>query len=44
VLRVLSSNCLWRTVSGIRLNASFSHHSLRPGRLAFVAQSGAMSG
>lgn len=42
VLRVLGPNCLGLMVPGIGLNASFSHLSPRPGRLAFVAQSGAI--
>jgi acetyltransferase len=42
LLRIIGPNCLGIMVPGIRLNASFSHIDPRPGRLAFVAQSGAI--
>ena len=40
-LRIVGPNCLGILVPGIGLNASFAHLSPRPGRLAFVTQSGA---
>ena len=40
-LRIIGPNCLGILVPGIGLNASFAHLSPRPGRLAFVTQSGA---
>jgi acetyltransferase len=42
LLRIIGPNCLGVMVPGIRLNASFSHIDPIPGRLAFVAQSGAI--
>ena len=42
LLRIIGPNCLGLLAPGIGLNASFSHISSRPGRLAFVAQSGAV--
>ncbi len=41
-LRVVGPNCLGILVPGIGLNASFSHVNAKPGKLAFVAQSGAI--
>jgi len=40
-LRIVGPNCLGILVPGIGLNASFAHLAPRPGRLAFVTQSGA---
>jgi acetyltransferase len=42
LLRVVGPNCLGILVPGIGLNASFAHLAPREGRLAFVAQSGAV--
>ena len=42
LLRLIGPNCLGVMVPGIGLNASFSHVNPVPGRLAFVAQSGAI--
>lgn len=42
VLRLLGPNCVGLLVPGIGLNASFAHTSARPGRIAFVSQSGAL--
>ena len=42
LLRIVGPNCLGIMVPGIGLNASFAHVQSPPGRLAFVAQSGAM--
>lgn len=42
LLRILGPNCVGLLVPGIGLNASFAPVSALPGRLAFVAQSGAM--
>ena len=41
-LRVLGPNCLGIMAPGGFLHASFAHIQPLPGRLAFVAQSGAM--
>jgi acetyltransferase len=43
LLRILGPNCVGLLVPGARLNASFAHVSARPGRLAFVSQSGALA-
>lgn len=43
LLRVLGPNCLGALVPDAGLNASFAHTSARPGRLAFVSQSGALA-
>ncbi|HET7157646.1 MAG TPA: acetate--CoA ligase family protein, partial [Burkholderiales bacterium] len=43
LLRVLGPNCVGLLVPGIGLNASFAHTSATPGRLAMVAQSGALT-
>ena len=42
VLRLLGPNCVGMLVPGIGLNASFAHTSARPGKIAFVSQSGAL--
>ncbi|WP_287495752.1 bifunctional acetate--CoA ligase family protein/GNAT family N-acetyltransferase [Pandoraea sp. CB10b_02] len=43
VLRVLGPNCIGLLSPGIGLNASFAHMGARPGKLAFVSQSGALT-
>lgn len=42
LLRILGPNCVGLLVPGINLNASFAPVAALPGRLAFVAQSGAL--
>ena len=42
-LRILGPNCIGVLVPGLGLNASFAHVGARPGNLAFVAQSGALT-
>ncbi|MGI9486884.1 MAG: GNAT family N-acetyltransferase [Geminicoccaceae bacterium] len=42
LLRIIGPNCLGVLVPGIGLNASFAHIDPLPGKLAFVAQSGAV--
>ncbi|MBQ5948484.1 bifunctional acetate--CoA ligase family protein/GNAT family N-acetyltransferase [Massilia sp. ST3] len=42
LLRILGPNCVGMLVPGIGLNASFAPLAALPGRLAFVAQSGAL--
>ncbi|MGI9501864.1 MAG: acetate--CoA ligase family protein, partial [Geminicoccaceae bacterium] len=42
LLRIVGPNCLGTLVPGLGLNASFAHLSPKPGKLAFVAQSGAV--
>ena len=42
-MRILGPNCIGLLVPGIGLNASFAHVGARPGGLAFVAQSGALT-
>ena len=42
LLRILGPNCVGMLVPGIGLNASFAPSAALPGRLAFVAQSGAL--
>ncbi len=42
LLRILGPNCVGLLVPGIGLNASFAPVAALPGRLAFVAQSGAL--
>ncbi|MFC5512606.1 bifunctional acetate--CoA ligase family protein/GNAT family N-acetyltransferase [Massilia jejuensis] len=42
LLRILGPNCVGLLVPGIGLNASFAPTAALPGRLAFVAQSGAL--
>ncbi len=41
-LRIVGPNCLGLLLPGLHLNASFAHRSPDAGRLAFVAQSGAI--
>ncbi|MEN9726742.1 MAG: hypothetical protein RL434_1108 [Pseudomonadota bacterium] len=43
LLRIIGPNCLGMLVPGIGLNASFAPAMARPGRLAFVSQSGALA-
>ena len=43
LLRILGPNCVGLLVPGVKLNASFAHVAARPGRLAFVSQSGALA-
>ena len=42
-LRILGPNCIGLLVPGIGLNASFAHLGARPGGIAFLAQSGALT-
>ncbi|MES2901242.1 MAG: bifunctional acetate--CoA ligase family protein/GNAT family N-acetyltransferase [Pseudomonadota bacterium] len=42
VLRLLGPNCVGMLVPGIGLNASFAHTNARPGKIAFLSQSGAL--
>jgi acetyltransferase len=42
LLRIVGPNCLGILVPGHGLNASFAHLAARPGKLAFVTQSGAI--
>jgi acetyltransferase len=42
-LRILGPNCIGLLVPSIGLNASFAHCGARPGNIAFVAQSGALT-
>lgn len=42
LLRIIGPNCLGVLVPGLGLNASFAHIDPLPGKLAFVAQSGAV--
>ena len=42
LLRIVGPNCVGVMASGAHLNASFAHLASRPGRLAFVSQSGAI--
>jgi acetyltransferase len=41
-LRILGTNSLGVVVPGINLNATFAHTTARPGRVAFISQSGAL--
>jgi len=43
LLRVLGPNCVGLLVPAMGLNASFAHLSPRPGHLAFLSQSGALT-
>lgn len=43
LLRVLGSNCVGLLVPALGLNASFAHLTPRPGQLAFLSQSGALT-
>ncbi|MGH1482880.1 MAG: GNAT family N-acetyltransferase [Geminicoccales bacterium] len=42
LLRIIGPNCLGVLVPGLGLNASFAHIDPLPGKLAFIAQSGAV--
>lgn len=42
-LRIIGPNCIGVMVPAVGLNAGFAHIAPRPGRLAFVAQSGAIA-
>ncbi len=42
LLRIVGPNCIGIMAPAVGLNAGFAHIQPRPGRLAFVAQSGAM--
>jgi acetyltransferase len=42
LLRILGPNCVGFLAPGIGLNASFAHTSIKPGRIAFLSQSGAL--
>ena len=41
-MRIVGPNCLGALVPGAGLNASFAHLPARPGKIAFVSQSGAL--
>ena len=41
-IRILGPNCVGALVPGINLNASFAHVPAKPGKIAFVSQSGAL--
>ncbi|CCQ73434.1 bifunctional acetate--CoA ligase family protein/GNAT family N-acetyltransferase [Magnetospira sp. QH-2] len=41
-MRLLGPNCIGMLVPGVGLNASFSHLPAKPGKIAFVSQSGAL--
>ncbi len=43
LLRIIGPNCLGIMVPGIGLNASFAHLTPQPGKIAFIAQSGAIT-
>jgi len=43
LLRILGPNCVGLLVPTIGLNASFAHTGARPGKIAFVSQSGALT-
>ena len=43
LLRILGPNCVGLLVPNIGLNASFAHAAARPGKIAFVSQSGALA-
>ncbi len=43
LLRIIGPNCLGIMVPGIGLNASFAHLTPHPGKIAFIAQSGAIT-
>lgn len=43
LLRILGPNCVGLLVPNIGLNASFAHIGARPGKIAFVSQSGALT-
>ncbi|KAA5607102.1 GNAT family N-acetyltransferase [Roseospira marina] len=41
-MRLLGPNCVGTLVPGVNLNASFLHEQAKPGKVAFVSQSGAL--
>ncbi|MCP4282841.1 MAG: GNAT family N-acetyltransferase [Gammaproteobacteria bacterium] len=41
-IRILGPNCVGALVPGVKLNASFAHVPAKPGKIAFVSQSGAL--
>ena len=41
-MRLLGPNCVGALVPGVNLNASFIHEPAKPGKVAFVSQSGAL--
>lgn len=43
LLRILGPNCVGLLVPDLGLNASFAHAPARPGRIAFLSQSGALT-
>ncbi|MFZ5610077.1 MAG: GNAT family N-acetyltransferase [Pseudomonadota bacterium] len=43
LLRILGPNCVGLIVPGAGLNASFAHTTVKPGKIAFVSQSGALA-
>jgi len=43
LIRILGPNCVGLLVPTIGLNASFAHIGARPGKIAFVSQSGALT-
>jgi acetyltransferase len=43
LLRILGPNCVGLILPGAGLNASFAHATARPGKIAFVSQSGALA-
>jgi acetyltransferase len=43
LLRILGPNCVGLLAPHSRLNASFAHAAARPGKVAFVSQSGALA-
>lgn len=42
LLRILGPNCVGLLVPGLGLNASFAHIGAKPGKIAFLSQSGAL--
>jgi acetyltransferase len=42
LLRIMGPNCVGLLVPALGLNASFAHTGARPGKIAFVSQSGAL--
>jgi acetyltransferase len=42
LLRILGPNCVGLLAPGIGLNASFAHTNIKPGKIAFLSQSGAL--
>jgi len=41
-MRILGPNCVGLLVPGVNINASFIHEPAKPGKVAFVSQSGAL--